>query len=246
MSAVALVTGATSGIGRATAKAFAARGDRIVFTGRRREKGDALAEEITAAGGTAIFVEADVGDEAASRRVVAKALETFGQLDYAFNNAGIEGELGPLASIAEANVDRVLQTNLKGVLWGMKHQVSAMSTGGVIVNNASVAALVGMPGAAVYSASKGAVIAASRSVAHEVAGQGIRVNVISPAGTYSEAFNRFFNNDAAQIQAFAEQHALRRIAQPEEVAATVLWLCSGASSFVTAQNIVVDGGLTTH
>ncbi len=244
---VALVTGATSGIGCATATAFAKRGDRVVFTGRRQELGKKLELELRGGGGEATFVEADVGVEDASRRAVAAALDTYGRLDFAFNNAGIEGELGPVTELSETNIERTFRTNVMGVLFGMKYQVAAMKeAGGSIVNNASIAGMVGMPGTTVYAASKGAVLAATRAVAQESAALGVRVNAISPAGTHSDAFDRFFNHDEAAIAGFAQQHALGRIAEPEEMASVVLWLCGVGASFVTGQNIVADGGYTTR
>ncbi|MEM9490917.1 MAG: SDR family oxidoreductase, partial [Myxococcota bacterium] len=134
-------------------------------------------------------------------------------------------------------------------LFSMKHQIPAMqrSGGGCIVNNASVSGLMSTYGVVPYSASKGAVVSMTRAVAHEVADLGIRINAVSPGGTYSEAFEQVFRHDRSAMDAFAQQyhHALKRIAQPEEIADVVLWLCSSASSFVTAQNIVVDGGMTT-
>lgn len=242
---VALVTGGTSGIGRATALAFAKAGAKVVLTGRREDAGAEVVAEIAAQGGEARFVRADQTDGQSSEDTAA-AVADFGDLQWVFNNAGIAGDMGPAIQFDDANYTAVFDTNVRSILRDLSWQIPALlaSGGGAIVNNSSIAARVGMPGASVYSASKGAVDSLTRTVAMEVAREGIRINAVAPGGVRTPGFEGFFGEDEEAIEQFAAQHPVGRIASPEEIADLVVWLCSDAASFVTGQVIVADGGYT--
>lgn len=249
---VALVTGGTSGIGRATVLEFARRGAHVVFTGRRAEEGAAVAEEASKAGAThgvkVVFVQGDVSKDADVRRSVDESLKLTGKLDFAFNNAGVEGLTGtPIIEQTEANYDHVFNINVRGVLLSMKYQIRAMlaSGGGSVINNASVGGSIGFPGFGVYVASKHAVLGLTRSAALEYAKQGVRVNAISPGGIETEMYDRFAATSEAK--SFMESiHPIGRVGKADEIAKAVVWLASGDSSFVTGHDLKVDGGLTAQ
>lgn len=241
---VALITGGTSGIGHATALAFARAGASVVVAGRREPEGARVVRGIQDAGGKASFIRADVTRESDVRAMVQHALETFGRLDYAFNNAGVE----LVQPVVEANPDdyrRVFDANVLGVLLSMKHEIPALlrSGGGAIVNTSSIAGSVGFPGTAIYAASKSAVNGLTRAAAMEVAKQNIRINGISPAAIDTEMFDRFAGSDQNK-QHMATLHPVGRIGRSEEVAAAVLFLCSEGASFITGHDLKVDGGFT--
>jgi len=241
---VALVTGATSGIGRATALAFARAGARVVAAGRRTAEGAATVALIEAAGGEAVFVPTDVREEAAVARLVSAALDRFGGLDCAFNNAGSIA-LAPLAEASDADYRPLLDTNVEGVFLCLKHEIGAMRRrgGGAIVNSASLAGLKGSRDLGLYAASKHAVMGLTRTAALEAAEHGIRVNAVCPgaiAGAMDELFMRHFAITHEQLAAAVP---LRRAGTPEDVAAAVLFLCSDAAAFVTGAALSVDGGL---
>ena len=245
---VALVAGGTSGIGKAAAIAFAQAGAKVVIAGRRQAEGEAIAHEIRDNGGEAIFVKTDISDETQIKTLIEKAIATYGQLDIAFNNAGIEGEFG--ISTAEQTADhykQVFEINVAGVLLSMKHAIPAMLAhgGGAIVNTASVMSTVGMPGASVYVASKHAVLGLTRSAALEYAQQGIRINAISPGGVETEMLQRAagtLEEDTAGRAFFRNLHPMGRFASPNEIAETVLFLASPHSAFMTGANVMADGG----
>ncbi len=244
---VALVTGGTSGIGRATALTFAKAGTSVVFTGRRREVGADVLEEIVSHGGAARFVLADATRDS-DHEAVAAAVGELGTLSYVFNNAGIAGDLAPATEFSAANYTSVFDTNVRAIFRDLRWQIPSMiaSGGGAIVNNSSIAARVGMPGASIYSATKGAVDALTRSVAMELAPQGIRVNAVAPGGVRTAGMEGFFGGDEDAMAEFGRQHPIGRVATPEEIAAIVVWLCSDAASFVTGQVLVADGGFTVQ
>jgi NAD(P)-dependent dehydrogenase (short-subunit alcohol dehydrogenase family) len=244
---VALITGGNAGIGRATAIEFAKQGAKVVVSGRREKEGQDVVAEIKALGSEAIFVKTDVSKESDVKVMIERTLETFGRLDYAFNNAGIEETLTPLPDQSEQTYDQIMDINVKGVWLSLKHEIPAMlkTGGGAIVNSSSIAGLVGFAMAPVYVASKHAVIGLTKAVAVEYAKQNIRVNAVAP-GSIETRMLRDFASAPEVRQMLEAGHPMGRIGQPEEIAATVIWLCSGAASFVTGQTLAVDGGYTAQ
>jgi len=246
---VALVTGGTSGIGRASAIALAKAGAKVVVSGRREAEGQETVRQIEAAGGQALFVKADVANEADVINLVTKTVEKFGGLHIAFNNAGVEGHPAPIAQATAEDYQHVFDINVKGVILSMKHEIPALlkSGGGSIINTASVAGLVGMPGAGIYVASKHAVLGLTKSAALEVAKQGIRVNAISPAAIQTDMLDRFTGGVQTDTGKYLTSlHPIGRIGQADEIANPVVFLASDDSSFITGQSITVDGGLTSQ
>jgi NAD(P)-dependent dehydrogenase (short-subunit alcohol dehydrogenase family) len=245
-TSVALVTGGTSGIGRAAAIAFARRCNNVVITGRRETEGEETLALIRSSGGTGegLFLKGDVSRSEDAQEMVERTVMQFGRLDYAFNNAGVEGAYHPIDEQTEENYDFVMNINVRGVLLSMKYEIMQMKKngGGVIVNNSSVAGLCGFPNAGVYCASKFAVIALTKVGALENATEGIRVNAVCPGGVKTEMVDRMTGGNPKVEKAFDEAHPMNRIGQPQEVAGVVLWLCSDQATFVTGQAIGVDGG----
>jgi len=241
---VALVTGGSSGIGRATAQIFAREGARVVVADVVVDGGEETVRLIKAAGGEAIFVKTDVANPADAEAMVKKAVETYGRLDCAFNNAGIEGVVQPTVEYGETHWDRVLAVNLKGVWLCMKYELQQMLTqgSGAIVNTASIAGLVGLPGFSAYVAAKHGVNGLTKTAALEYAKSGIRVNAVCPGAIRTPMFER----GARTIPGIEEQtvamEPIGRMAAPEEVGEAVVWLCSDAASFVTGLPMAVDGG----
>ncbi len=249
---VALITGGTSGIGRVTAVALAAAGAHVVVMGRRAAEGEAVAAEIVRSGAKhgvkGVFVRGDVTNEKDVGAAVGAAVGMNGVLNFAFNNAGVELGNLPTTEASAEEYRRVFDINVLGVLLSMKHELRAMAgvAGASIVNTSSIAGSVGMAGAGVYVASKHAVIGLTRAAALEVAGQGIRVNVVSPGGVDTDMLDRFTGGKNPQAMAWMNSmHPLGRIGRSEEIAAAVLFLFSSASSFVTGHDLKVDGGFTT-
>jgi NAD(P)-dependent dehydrogenase (short-subunit alcohol dehydrogenase family) len=245
---VALITGGTSGIGRATAVAFAREGAKVVVTGRREREGQETVDLIKKAGGQAIFLKTDVAEEADVKAMVEKTVATYGHLDYAFNNAGIEQLPTPLLEQTEEAFDQIININVKGVWLSMKHEIPQMlkNGGGAIVNMASVAGLIGFPGIPIYIASKHAVLGLTKSVALEYAKSGIRINAVSPAAIETDMVDRFVGKEGDARQQLASMHPMGRMGKPEEIADAVIYLCSDRASFVTGQSLALDGGFTTQ
>jgi NAD(P)-dependent dehydrogenase (short-subunit alcohol dehydrogenase family) len=241
---IALVTGGTSGIGRDTAVLFAKAGAKVVVAGRREAEGKETIGLIKAAGGEGLFVPADVAKAADVEMLVKKAVENFGRLDVAFNNAGIEGVWVPIISQTEADWDRTININLKGVWLCLKYEIRQMlkqGGGGAIVNMSSIAGLMGSAGAATYSASKHGVIALTKAAALENAKKGIRVNALCPAVVETAMGQRLFGTPEASKYALS-LHPLGRFGKATEIAEAVLWMCSDRASFMTGQPLVLDGG----
>lgn len=244
---VALITGGNAGIGRAAAIEFAKQGAKVVISGRREKEGHEVIAEIKALGGEAIFVKSDVSKESDVKAMIDQTLATFGRLDFAFNNAGIEQALTPLPDQTEEAYDQIMDINVKGVWLSLKYEIPAMlkTGGGAIVNNSSVAGLIGFAMAPVYVASKHAVTGLTRSVALEYAKQNVRVNAVAPAAIDTRMFRDFAT--APEVRQILESALpMGRIGQPEEIASTVLWLCSDSASFVTGQTFPIDGGYTAQ
>jgi NAD(P)-dependent dehydrogenase (short-subunit alcohol dehydrogenase family) len=250
---VALVTGASSGIGRATALAFVREGASVVIASRGRERGNAVADEMKALGGEAEFVRADVSraDEVAA--LATRVLARFGRLDIAVNNAAaIEvGVFKPLADLEEAEFDQHIAVNVKSVWLCMKQEIAQMlrQGGGVIVNTSSVTGLGGAPHSAFYSAAKAAVVGLTKSAALEYAARNIRINALVPGAfatpMLETVFTRISPEDPAAAEAsYKRRIPLGRIGRPEEAADAVLWLCSDQASYLTGHSLIVDGGLT--
>lgn len=244
---VALVTGGTSGIGRATALAFAKAGAKVVIAGRRETEGAIVVAEIQAAGGEALFIRADVAVESEVRQLVERTVAAYGRLDVAFNNAGIEWA-GPLANATEADYRRIFDINVWGVVTSLKYEIPAMlaSGGGAIVNTSSVAGHIGMAGVSLYVASKHAVEGVTKSVALEFARQGIRVNAVAPAAIKTDMVDRFVGKEGDQRNYLASLHPVGRMGTVREIADAVLFLCSDAASFITGESVKVDGGFTAQ
>jgi len=236
-----VVTGAGSGIGRGSAERFAAEGANVVVADIDEDGGRATVDAITEAGGEATFVEVDVSDAAHVEAMVETALEEYGGLDFAHNNAGIDRGVGPIAEVDEADFDRMTAVHAKGVWLCMKYELPhiAASDAGAIVNTSSTAGLVAAPGRAHYSMAKHGVVGLTRSAALEYAEEGVRVNAICP-GVVDTAMARA---NEGTIEALAEFTPLGRAAEPAELGAAAVWLCSADASFVTGVSLPVDGGM---
>lgn len=242
---IVLITGATSGIGKVSALAFAKAGAKVIVSGRREAEGQAVVAEIKASGGEATFVKADVAVEADVAALVAKTVATYGRLDVAFNNAGVE-LTGTIVDAAEADYRRVFDINVWGVITSMKHEIPVMlkQGAGVIINTSSVAGHVGMAGASIYVASKHAVEGLTKAAALEYAKQGIRVNAVAPAAIETDMMNRFTGGGNEEALSYMRSlHPVGRLGRSEEIANPVLFLASDAASFITGTSLKVDGGL---
>jgi NAD(P)-dependent dehydrogenase (short-subunit alcohol dehydrogenase family) len=242
---VALITGAGSGIGRASALAFAREGAKVVVADMSAEAGEETVRLIEEAGGEAMFVKTDVSKTTEVAALVQKIVQTYGRLDCAHNNAGIEGIVALTADYPEEMWDRVLRINLKGAFLSMKHEIPQMlkQGGGAIVNTASGLGAVGIQGLSAYVASKGGVIGLTRTAAVEYASSGIRINVLMPGVTRTPMMARQMGENAhlAEPQ-YISLHPIGRLALPEEIAAGAVWLCSDQASFVVGHALAIDGG----
>lgn len=248
-SKTALVTGASSGIGRATALAFAQQGANVVVAARREEELASLQREIEALGVRAGYCVTDVAQAGDVERLVRYVINTFGRLDYAVNNAGIEGALAPITDLAEAEWDRVLDTNLKGTFLCMKHEAKAMLAGGhggSIVNVGSVNSFLGVQTGSAYVASKHALIGLTTSASAELAPQGIRVNLMCPGFIDTPMHQRLRGvvGDDLYDQALIPRVHLKRAGRPEEIANAIVFLCSDAASYISGSTLTSDGGFT--
>ncbi len=245
---IALVTGAGSGIGRATALVFAREGAKVVVSDIVVEGGQETVQQIEAAGGTAFFVKADVSQAADVEALVNKTVETYGRLDCAFNNAGIEGGVKPTIDCTEAEFDRTIAVNLTGVWLCMKYEIQQMLSqgGGSIVNTASAAGLVGFPGLPDYVASKHGVVGLTKTAALEYAKSGIRVNAVCPGVIQTPMVERGAQLSPGFDELAVSMEPVGRFGQPVEIGEAVAWLCSEAASFVTGIPMQVDGGLVAQ
>ncbi|HYP69919.1 MAG TPA: SDR family oxidoreductase [Variovorax sp.] len=243
---VALITGASAGIGRSTALLFAAEGAKVVIGARRQEELDELAGEIAAAGGQAAVLAGDVRSEDYAKALVALAVERFGRLDIPFNNAGTLGEGGASTGVSEAGWSDTLAINLTGAFLGAKHQIAQMlenGGGSVIFTSTFVGHTFSFPGVAAYAASKSGLIGLTQALAAEFGPQGVRVNAVLPGAVDTDMY-RDKNNTPESRSFVTNLHALKRVAKPEELARSVLYLASDDSSFVTGTASLVDGGVS--
>jgi NAD(P)-dependent dehydrogenase (short-subunit alcohol dehydrogenase family) len=245
---VAIVTGASSGIGRATALAFAREGAKVVVADLSTPGGEETVALVRAAGGEAIFVRTDVSRTADVAAMVRAALDAYGGLDYAFNNAGIAGEQAPTADCTAENWARVIGVNLTGVFLCMKHEIPELLKrgGGAIVNCSSIAGLGGFPGIPAYVASKHGVIGLTKTAALEYATQGIRVNAICPGVIRTPMVDGYTGGNREAEAQMVAMEPMGRMGEPEEIASAAVYLCSDAASFVTGHAMVVDGGVVAR
>ena len=243
---VAIVTGGSFGIGRATAIAFADRGAKVAIVDCIED--NETLNHIQAAGGEAIFVKCDVSKGADVKAMIEKVMAAYGRLDYAFNNAGIEGASAPTHECTEENWERTIGVNLKGTWLCMKYEIQQMlkQGKGAIVNCASIAGLVGFQGLPVYVASKHGMIGLTKTAALEYAKSGIRVNAVCPGVIKTNMVDRITGREKEVEKQFEDMEPVGRMGQPEEVAEAVIWLCSDAASFVTGDAMAVDGGWTAQ
>jgi len=243
---VALITGAGSGIGRATALLFVKEGAKVVVVDYVPEGGEETVKMIREAGGEAIFIDADVSKAADVERMIKTTVDKYGRIDILYNNAGIMGAYAFTADTPEKKWDTILNINLKGVFLGSRHAIPVMLNqgGGVIINTASTAGMLGLPGLPAYCASKAGVIQLTKTIALEYADQNIRVNCICPGGILTPMSRPPDAADAVQPP-FRQSQPMRRFGEPEEVARAALYLASDDSSYVTGAALVVDGGWAT-
>jgi NAD(P)-dependent dehydrogenase (short-subunit alcohol dehydrogenase family) len=242
-ASVVLITGALTGIGRATALAFAKEGSRIVVSGRRQQAGFDFAAELQAMGVEAEFIYADVRREKDLENLIKRTVERFGRLDIAVNNAGTEGNPGPITEQTAESYAAIFETNVLGVLLSMKHELLVMKAQGYgsIVNISSTAGIRGGSGASVYSASKHAVEGLTKSAALEVASMGIRVNAVAPGPIDTRMLDRFAGSPESKERTRAKQ-PVQRLGRPEEVANIIVYIASNGAPFLTGQSVVIDGG----
>lgn len=242
---VALITGASSGIGQASAFAFAQAGCKLILAARREVEGQALVETLRQIGTEAYFIQTDVLVEDQIKRLIQKSLDYFGRLDIAFNNAGTEGRNLAFTEQTNADYELAMNTNVRGVWWSMQHQIPAMlaTGGGTIINNASIVTRASFANTSLYTASKQAVLGLSRVAALEYGQQQIRVNTVSPGITETPMLERLMGDQEAQ-QKFMATTSAQRTGKPEEIAAMVVFLASQRAQYINGQDFVVDGGYT--
>jgi NAD(P)-dependent dehydrogenase (short-subunit alcohol dehydrogenase family) len=243
---VALITGAASGIGLATAQAFADAGAVVVLADFKEDAAKTAAQNLVAAGHKAVGVHCDVSNDTQVVAVVERTVAEFGRLDAAFNNAGVMAHIAPIADSTREDWDRVIGINLRGVWSCMKHELRYMERQGkgAIVNNASVGALTGNPGIASYIASKHGVVGLTRTAALEYVKRGIRINAVNPGLIDTQIARNVVNRDEQAYAELAQNIPIGRAGRPEEIASVVLWLCSPGASYVVGHALTVDGGMT--
>jgi NAD(P)-dependent dehydrogenase (short-subunit alcohol dehydrogenase family) len=243
---VALVTGGTTGIGRATAITLGAAGVKVVFSGRRDAEGEVTTKLIHETGAECLYVHSDASNEEDIKALVQKTIETYGRLDCAFNNAGIESPAKPLHEHSIEEFDNLMAINVRGLFLCMKYEIQHMLTqgSGVIVNNSSTQGLFSYPGNSLYTASKHAVMGLTRSAALDYAKQGIRINAVNPGSITTELLDRAFKQLGISADDVKSLVPMGRVGQAEEVAQAVVFLCSDAASYITGQPLVIDGGFT--
>lgn len=241
---VVIVTGGSFGIGKATSIAFAKRGANVVLVDWIEDKDQIAMKQINEEGVNSIFIKCDVSKDADIKAVIEKTISSFGQLDFAFNNAGIEGEMNQTQDCSEENWDKTLNVNLKGIWLCMKYEIPQILKNGrgAIVNCASVAGLIGFPGLPAYVASKHGVIGLTKTAALENAKSGIRINAVCPGVIKTAMIDRLTGNKKEVEKQYEDMEPVGRMGNPEEVAEAVMWLCSDAASFVTGVSLPVDGG----
>lgn len=242
MKKIALVVGATSGIGEETSILFSNNDFKVVVAGRNADRGNRIISKINENGGEAIFLQVDISDKNSVAEMVNKCLQTFGSIDVAINNAGIEGVLQPIEEIDDDNWMNVMNINLKGIMYCMKYEFKAMKTKkrGVILNVSSSLTSCALPNTGAYTASKSGVDALSKIAAIEFSDFNIRVNVVNPGAVDTPMLNRLYN--AEQLENIKSSNPLKTIAEAKDVASTLLWLCSSSSKHVNGASIIVDGG----
>jgi NAD(P)-dependent dehydrogenase (short-subunit alcohol dehydrogenase family) len=245
---VAIITGGSSGIGRATAVALAKEGVKVVIAARRAKEGEETVHLVKEAGSDGIFVKTDVAKEDDVRALVEKTVKTYDGLDYAFNNAGIGQMMTPLVEQTSNVFDEIININLKGVWLCMKYEIPQMirSGGGAIVNMSSGLGIVGFPQWPIYVASKHAVLGLTKSAAIEYAKSGIRINAIAPGGVETDALKRVAVDNKQFLETITSIHPIGRIGDPQEIANAVVWLLSDKASFVLGNTLLVDGGMVSR
>ncbi len=241
---VSLVTGGAAGIGKAIALSFAKEGAKVVVSDVNVEKGEETVRLIKETGSEAIFIKADVSKSSDVENLILKTVDTYGSLDFAVNNAGVEGNQAPTSESTEENWDFIINVNLKGTWLCMRSEISQMlkQQRGVIVNISSIAGVVGFQGLTAYSASKGGVNQLTKAAALEYAQSGIRINSICPGVVRTEMVDRIISKNTDMEEALIAGTPLGRIGKPEEIASAVIWLCSDDASFVIGHPMVIDGG----
>ena len=244
----AIITGGSSGIGRAAAVALAKQGVKIAIAARRAKEGEETVRLVKEAGSEGIFVKTDVANENDVRSLVEKTVKTYGRLDYAFNNAGIEETPTSLVEQTSNVFDQIMNVNVKGVWLSMKYEIPEMirTGGGAIVNTSSGAGVIGYPQQPIYIASKHAVLGLTKSAALEYAKSGIRINAIAPGVTETEMVERVAEDDKQLIESIKSITPIGRIGDPQEIANAVVWLLSDKASFVLGHTLLVDGGVVSR